>query len=93
MPNATELTGYLNMVYQAFDIVSSASDEIAAACGTTPETVQAALTVLGSQVCIITNTSAELLEFFACKNMNPVYAQVAYDGRLRGCPGSTDVLE
>jgi hypothetical protein len=93
MPNATELTIYADTVYQAFNIISSESDEIAAVCGTNADSVQASLAVLESQVCTIVTTLNELLEYFSCKNMNPVYAQVAYNGRLEGDSGSANATE
>jgi hypothetical protein len=79
MLNVTALVSYLEALNQAIVAVSSNSEEIAAQCGTNPETLQNAMAVLASQVCTIATTVTDLVEYFSCSNFNPVYSTIAYD--------------
>ena len=79
MLNVTALVSYLEALNQEIVVVSSNSEEIAAICGTDPETLQSAMKVLASQVCTIATTVTDLVEYFSCSNFNSVYSTIAYD--------------
>jgi hypothetical protein len=79
MPNGTDLLSYLDALSQGIAAISSNSAEIAAECGTNPETLQDAMEVLASQVCTIATAVTDLVEYFSCSNFNSVYSTVAYD--------------
>ena len=77
--NVTDFLSYLEALNQAIVAVSSNSEEIAAQCGTNPETLQNAMAVLAAQVCTIATTVTDLVEYFSCENFNSVYSTIAYD--------------
>lgn len=73
------MSQYLKQTIQAIDLLSSEAGTVASQCGTNPDTLQAALLVLESQVCTVASSIYDLIDFFTCENFNTLYATVAYN--------------